>query len=104
MIWYVMATTLFNVAELWVGVERADDHAVEQQRVNAILDGLVVLPFDEMAARYFARITAYLLAQGKPMGDMDALIAAVALANGHLLVTSNPRHFSDNPGLALKSV
>jgi predicted nucleic acid-binding protein len=32
---------------------------------------------------------------------MDVLIAAVAMANGQELITRNPRHFADIPGLVV---
>ncbi|HEX7551608.1 MAG TPA: type II toxin-antitoxin system VapC family toxin [Candidatus Methylomirabilis sp.] len=47
----------------------------------------------------FARITALLQQQGKPAGDMDVLIAATALVAGESLVTANPTHFRNIPGL-----
>jgi predicted nucleic acid-binding protein len=37
------------------------------------------------------------------VGDMDVLIAAVAMANGHILVTRNINHFAQIPGLGLDS-
>jgi predicted nucleic acid-binding protein len=95
------ATTLFTLAELWVGVQRSKDPAAEESAVADMLRGLEILPFDEAAARMFGRVTAYLLVRGRSAGDMDALIGSVALVNGHTLVTGNPRHFEDMPGLAV---
>jgi predicted nucleic acid-binding protein len=40
---------------------------------------------------------------GRPAGDMDTLIAAIALAHGQRLVTRNPKHFADVPGLIVES-
>ncbi|MBN1675906.1 MAG: type II toxin-antitoxin system VapC family toxin [Kiritimatiellae bacterium] len=95
-------TTRFNVAELYVGVYRSDDRAEEERKVQALLSGLGVLEFGEAEARLFGRITAALQEIGRPAGDMDVLIAAVAFANGHSLVTQNPSHFEDIPGLIVE--
>jgi tRNA(fMet)-specific endonuclease VapC len=97
-----LTTTLFNVAELWVGVERSGDRRAERSAVSEILAPLVVLGFDEPSARVFGRLTAHLLAAGTPRGDMDVLIAAVALVHGERVVTRNTAHFEGIPQLAVE--
>jgi tRNA(fMet)-specific endonuclease VapC len=37
---------------------------------------------------------------GHPIGNMDLMIAASAIASGSTLVTNNERHFRAVPGLA----
>ncbi len=99
----VFTTTRFNVAELWVGVERAEERQTEVEAVERMLRPLIVLDFDEVSARVFGRITARLQARGTPRGDMDVLIAAVALVHGERIVTRNTRHFEAIPGLVVES-
>jgi predicted nucleic acid-binding protein len=94
-----LTTSRFNVAELLVGVYRSDDPERELRSVDALLQNLTVLEFGPEAARLFARITALLQQHGKPAGDMDVLIAATALAAGEPLITANPTHFRNIPGL-----
>lgn len=95
-----LVTTRFNVAELNVGVFRSDNPASERAAVTSLLAGIEIIEFDETAALIFARITARLQELGRPVGDMDALIAATALAaNEPLLVTRNTVHFAGLPGL-----
>jgi len=98
-----LTTTIFNVAELWVGIERADDPATEQGVVEELLRPLVVLGFDEASARSFGRITASLQKRGRPVGDMDVLIASVALLHGEKIITRNPFHLDEIPGLVVES-
>ncbi len=98
----VLTTTRFNVAELWVGVERSRDHAAEVRAVEGILKPLMILEFDEAGARMFGRLTAALQARGAPRGDMDVLIASVALVHGEWIVTRNTRHFESIPGLRVE--
>jgi predicted nucleic acid-binding protein len=70
-------------------------------RVERILGALVILEFTADAAWRYAVIKATLQRLGRPAGDCDVLVAAIALANGELLLTRNPRHFASMPGLAV---
>ena len=96
-------TSRVNEAEFRVGGYRSKDPARETAKIDAVLAATVILEFDAVAARTFARIKAAVLSIGKFPEDMDVLIAAVALANGEPLLTRNPRHFSDIPGLMVES-
>jgi tRNA(fMet)-specific endonuclease VapC len=97
----VLTTTRFNVAELWVGVERTKDQPGELVKIETMLEPLTVLDFDDSSARVFGRIMAFLYAHGSPRGDMDVLIASVALVHGEHLVTRNVRHFAGIPELVV---
>ena len=96
-------TTRFNVAELLLGVELAREPIAERQQVDDALAGILILEFDEAAALQYAKISAYVRRLGRPVADMDRLIAAVVLANAEVLVTRNPKHFADIPGLVIMS-
>ena len=54
-----------------------------------------VLPFDEKAALIWARLMADGKAKGRPRSGLDTIIAAVAEANGCVVVTDNERDFED---------
>ena len=95
-----LATTRFNLAELYVGLARSNRPAEDEKAVVALLQDVEILDFDDTAARLFGSITGLLQQRGTPAGDMDVLIAATALAHGHSLVTRNARHFRHIPDLA----
>jgi len=59
-----------------------------------VLPNVVVLPFDDTAARLAGRIRAEQEASGRPIAPMNLQIAATALASGRILVTGNVKHFS----------
>ena len=52
-----------------------------------------ILSFDERAALAWARLMADGRATGRPRGEVDTLIAAIAEVNGCVVVTNNARHF-----------
>lgn len=53
-----------------------------------------VLPFDEDAALVWARLMADGAARGRPRSPLDMIIAAVAEANGCVVVTENEKDFA----------
>jgi tRNA(fMet)-specific endonuclease VapC len=64
------------------------------------------LPFDADAARAFGQVAASLRRSGRKASARayDAMIAAVALANGLPLYTCNPDDFANIDGLTVVSV
>lgn len=67
--------------------------------LQAVLQGLQVLPFDSACAGHAAELRAALETAGTPIGPHDILIAATARCHGATLVTRNVREFSRVPGL-----
>src|SRR6187200_2815702 len=52
-----------------------------------------VLPFDEKASLIWARLMADGTAKGRPRSALDMIVAAVAEANGCVVVTDNEKDF-----------
>ncbi|MGD0655277.1 MAG: type II toxin-antitoxin system VapC family toxin [Thermoguttaceae bacterium] len=100
-----IATTRFNLAELYLGIELSDNPQKNYQEINDIFEYLdLVLEFNDFSAQTFGRIASHLRRIGHPAGDFDMLIASTSLAAGHaLLVTRNPSHFSGIPDLTVES-
>jgi tRNA(fMet)-specific endonuclease VapC len=96
-----LVTSRLNVAEIYVGLELGDDPAYEKLAMENYFAWVAVLDFDDAAARQYARVRAALQKSGNLVGDMDILIGAVALANGHAVVTRNTDHFAKMPGLTV---
>lgn len=53
-----------------------------------------VLPFDENAALVWARLMAEGTTKGRPRSALDMIVAAVAEANGCVVVTDNEKNFA----------
>ena len=52
-----------------------------------------VLPFDEKAGLIWARLMAVGTGTGQPRSPLDMIVAAIAEANGCIVVTDNQKHF-----------
>jgi tRNA(fMet)-specific endonuclease VapC len=78
----------------------------ESHRLALVVDQFLAVipshPWDDAAAACYGRTAASLQRLGQPIGTMDALIAAHALATQSVLVTHNTQHFGRVPGLALE--
>lgn len=73
-----------------------------QSYLSMLIDnGLVILPYDQRAAEWFATQRAQLKNQGKTPAYADGEIAAIAAVNKLSLVTRNTQDFSCYPTLNL---
>jgi tRNA(fMet)-specific endonuclease VapC len=91
-----------SLAELQRGVYRDPSLTpIRQARLEVLLRGLPVLPFDALAAIAYGRIIAQ---RGwARRRDYDRMIAAHAISSNSVLVTNNLADFSDIPGLTLEN-
>ena len=74
-------------AELRFGVARKPEAERLQIAVDEFLLRVEILPWDSAAAKHYALLRAALERAGKPMGNLDMMIAAQALAAEAVLVT-----------------
>lgn len=79
--------------ELRYGVARRPAATKLRQIVEEFLLRVNVLPWDSDAARHYANLRAELERLGQPVGNLDMMIGAHALAAGATLV-SNDRVFA----------
>jgi len=80
-------------AELLYGLKGISQRHHLHQAVHRFLKVTMMLAWDAEAADFFAEIKHQLRTGGTPIGDMDMLIAAHAIAADAVLVTNNTRHF-----------
>lgn len=71
--------------------------------VEAWLAGFDVRPWPVEAAHHYAQLRAALERAGQPVGGMDMLIAAHAMAEDSVVITNNAREFHWVPGLAVEA-
>ena len=97
-----LAISHIVAAELYYGAARHPTRAEEiREAVDDFLGRLRVLPWN--ASVQYGALRAHLEAAGKPMGNMDLLIAAHALASDAVLVTNNIRHYKNVPRLRVEN-
>src|ERR1700687_4534041 len=80
-----VALSVITVLELRQGAERSQRSEAAHARLDAFLAPMQVVPFEEGDALTGARLRADLYRQGRPIGDLDSLIAAQALARDLIL-------------------
>jgi tRNA(fMet)-specific endonuclease VapC len=93
--------SVITAAELRFGVEKAGRPKLAEL-VEAFLERLAILDWTNEVTSHYARIRSELERSGKPIGNMDLLIASHAVSQGMTLVTNNIRHFSSVPGLKVE--
>jgi tRNA(fMet)-specific endonuclease VapC len=74
-------------AELRFGIARLPEATQLKTVVEEFLLRVEVLPWNSEAAQHYARIRAMLEREGEPMGNLNMMIAAQALAAEAVLVT-----------------
>ena len=96
-----VAISAIVAAELRFGAERVKSRRLIAM-VDAWLDLFAVEAWDDDAARAYAKVRTALEVKGKPIGNLDLLIAAHAVSRRAKLVTNNTRHFAQVPGLKIE--
>jgi tRNA(fMet)-specific endonuclease VapC len=84
-----LGTSVITEAELLFGLARRPEATKLKTVVGEFLLRVEVLPWDSAAARQYLRIRATLQDAGEPMGNLDLMIAAQALASDVVLVSSD---------------
>jgi tRNA(fMet)-specific endonuclease VapC len=98
-----LVVSSITLAELRYGVEKSERRERNRHALDRVLSALNVAAFDAKAAEAYGSVRATLEASGKPVGPLDTLIAAHALALDLTLVTSNLREFSRIRDLRVES-
>lgn len=92
-----------TVAELDFGVAKSARGAENRSRLDLFMARFEIAAFDGQAAAAYGPLRSHLQSRGTPIGPLDTLIAAHALALGATLITSNVREFKRVPGLKLEN-
>lgn len=96
------AISIVVACELRCGMRRRGSPRLSRQ-VEAVLEGIDILPLEEPVDDHYGRIRTELERVGQPIGHNDLLIAAHARALGATLATANVREFSRVSGLDLEN-
>ena len=98
-----------TIAELSAGpllTDDPDERARRQGHLQQAESDFEPIPVDAAAARAYGRVAQAMRSRGRTVRarGFDALIAAVALANGMPVHTANPDDFAGIPGLQVVDI
>jgi tRNA(fMet)-specific endonuclease VapC len=100
----VVGLSAITVSELEFGARNSGQYAAEIAAVEKILLPFTLFDYDATACPPpYGRVRYDLEQSGQPIGAMDLLIAAHALALSATLVTNNLAHFGRVAGLSVVS-
>jgi tRNA(fMet)-specific endonuclease VapC len=88
-----LAVSVVTQAELLYGLKILPANHPFHAAVRKWLRITPVLAWEPEAGEFYAEIRHQLTSTGQPIGELDMMIAAHALALGATLVTNNTRHY-----------
>ncbi|MBS4098154.1 MAG: type II toxin-antitoxin system VapC family toxin [Sulfuricella sp.] len=97
-----VAISVATRAEIRFGQALLDATDKRRTAIDLLLKEMTTLAWTNATADCYGSLAAHLRKIGQPIGTMDTLIAAHALAENLILVTHNTRHFERVPGLQLE--
>jgi tRNA(fMet)-specific endonuclease VapC len=101
---HAVALSAVTVSELEFGAQHSGDYDAEIAAVRKILTPFEILSYDGLVCpAHYGKIRQELETKGVPIGAMDLLIAAHALAVEATVVSNNAEHFSRVTGLEVVS-
>jgi len=96
----VICISVITYAELMYGALNNPSKRLKH-KLEQFASLVQIIDWTEGCAHQYAKIRQVLTAAGTPIGNMDILIAAAALATDAELVTNNKKHFCLVPGLKI---
>lgn len=91
------------LAEIVGGLEASDSREASWEVARRRLGKLVCWPFDKAAAYEYGRVYAELKRRGRPMQQVDMMVAAIALTIRNCIVVSGDSDLAAVPGLTVEN-
>ncbi|RKZ80673.1 MAG: type II toxin-antitoxin system VapC family toxin [Candidatus Parabeggiatoa sp. nov. 1] len=88
-----IAISSLVLGELLYGARASQRQDENVEKIYQFLYIVQVVDFNQASAEQYSHIRVYLRKKGHPTGEVDALIAAIAIAHNAILVTDNVKHF-----------
>jgi len=91
------------VSELYFGVENSATHVENLARLESGLRQIKCWPLTRQASKEYGRLALALKRAGRVIGQIDILIAAIAISLGDCIVVSNDKDMLVIPGLTVEN-
>ena len=88
-----IGVSTISLAELEYGVANSSRPQEAQAALFEFIIPFEMFDFTVAAASYYGKIRKELKEKGQPIGEMDMLIASIAMANELIVVTNNEKEF-----------
>ncbi len=98
-----LAISVITYAELHYGINKNPSGKIRESSVEWFTERVAVLGWGREAGSIYGQLRSHLEKSGQPIGNMDLMIAAHALALGVTLVTNNQKHFNRIDGLKVEN-
>ncbi len=95
-----LAISAITLAELRVGAKHSGAEPDDNERLDNFVRALTFHEFDSSAAQAYGALARTICVKRR---SFDRLIAAHAVALNLIVVTNNPKHFADVPGLKVEN-
>lgn len=92
-----------TLAEMFYGIENSAQKELNLRLMGDFISNFGVLDFTSECAAGYGKIRLEMKNKNRRIGDMDMLIAAVALSNDLVLVTNNEKDFKDISELRMEN-
>ena len=99
----VMGPCMPVAAELFFGAEFSASRDINRPRVVRALSRIKCWPFERKAAEEYGRIAEELRRIGRPMQQIDIMIAAIAFSLGNCSVVTADSDLAVVPGLPVEN-
>ena len=96
-----LAVTVLSVFELYVLALHSEKPAENKAVVDALIKRLTVIPFEAGSAAAAAKVQEELTKQKKKSELRDLWEGMLVSENKCLLLTANPEHYKDIPGVKI---
>jgi len=91
------------LGELLYGSRASARHTENLKILREFVNLVYVADFSYKSADLYSKIRLSLRMKGRPAGEADMMIAAVAMENNSILVTDNTKHFQNIDGLEIEN-
>jgi tRNA(fMet)-specific endonuclease VapC len=96
-----MKLSVVTLMELYYGAHKSREVAGNLAKIRTLETVFDILPVSSECAEIFGMQKTALEREGRPLDDLDLILASSALAYNLVLVTNNTRHFGRISGLRL---